>query len=246
MWWSQKTRVRFWHHWLRWRIHLASGTDSGSNVLWAVESRSPYCCCSLMEMLNRLRSTVTQALPGNPITKDYEVLSHKASAGPALLWKVYDGIARSSKQASAKTVFEWIGVWHTVWSLNTTRNCPNISGGVHLHVWEEVYRSVLQARQGHHHRCFEERRRAVDTTSAPKNTVSSSPFGGIKVWLSQIWHSDLCICRLPVLFVLGFDKVRCPKEGHKTFKESKPVTLEVLLKKRQLFPKNGDILFWVE
>ena len=51
-----------------------------------------------MEMLNRIKSTVTQALPGNPITRDYEVNAHRASAGPGLFWKVYDGVTRSSKQ----------------------------------------------------------------------------------------------------------------------------------------------------
>ena len=51
-----------------------------------------------MEMLSRLKSTVTQALPGNPITRDYEVNAHRASAGPGLFWKVYDGITKSSKQ----------------------------------------------------------------------------------------------------------------------------------------------------
>ncbi len=49
-------------------------------------------------MLNRIRSTVTQALPGNPITKDYDIHSQRASAGPGLLWKVFDGQARSTKQ----------------------------------------------------------------------------------------------------------------------------------------------------
>ena len=49
-------------------------------------------------MLSRLKSTVTQALPGNPITRDYEVNAHRASAGPGLFWKVYDGITKSSKQ----------------------------------------------------------------------------------------------------------------------------------------------------
>ena len=51
-----------------------------------------------MDMLNRLKSTVTGALPGNPVTREFDILSHKASAGPGLLWKVFDGVKRTTKQ----------------------------------------------------------------------------------------------------------------------------------------------------
>lgn len=55
--------------------------------------------------LNRIRSTVTSvaaqvssALPGNPVTRDYEVLSQIGSAGPALSWKIYAAQKRSTKK----------------------------------------------------------------------------------------------------------------------------------------------------
>lgn len=55
--------------------------------------------------LNRIRSTVTSvaaqvssALPGNPVTRDYEVLSQVGSAGPAFSWKVYAAQKRSTKK----------------------------------------------------------------------------------------------------------------------------------------------------
>jgi len=52
-----------------------------------------------MDVINRLKSAVTTVLPvGNPITNEFEILDQRASGGPALLWKVYDGIQRSTKQ----------------------------------------------------------------------------------------------------------------------------------------------------
>ena len=52
-----------------------------------------------MDVFNRLKSAVTNVLPvGNPITNDFEILGHRASGGPAMLWKIYDGIQRSTKQ----------------------------------------------------------------------------------------------------------------------------------------------------
>ncbi|KAK7075289.1 SCY1-like protein 2 [Halocaridina rubra] len=75
-------------------------------------------------MLNKLRSTVSSAansavsnavhiasqvstyLPGNPVTREFEATSHIASAGPALLWKVYKGYKKSTKQDAAIFVFE--------------------------------------------------------------------------------------------------------------------------------------------
>jgi len=53
-----------------------------------------------MDVINRLKSAVTNVLPvGNPITSEFEILGQRASGGPALLWKVYDGVQRSTKQA---------------------------------------------------------------------------------------------------------------------------------------------------
>ncbi|VBB31519.1 unnamed protein product [Acanthocheilonema viteae] len=63
--------------------------------------------------LNRIRSTVTSvaaqvsnALPGNPVTRDYEVLSQVGSAGPAFSWKVYAAQKRSTKKAVSVWLFE--------------------------------------------------------------------------------------------------------------------------------------------
>lgn len=55
--------------------------------------------------LNRIRSTVTSvaaqvsnALPGNPVTRDYEILSQVGSAGPAFNWRIYAAQKRSTKK----------------------------------------------------------------------------------------------------------------------------------------------------
>ncbi|VDK84604.1 unnamed protein product [Litomosoides sigmodontis] len=63
--------------------------------------------------LNRIRSTVTSvaaqvssALPGNAVTRDYEVLSQVGSAGPAFSWKVYAAQKRSTKKAVSVWLFE--------------------------------------------------------------------------------------------------------------------------------------------
>nr|CAG4651596.1 EOG090X018J [Triops cancriformis] len=66
-----------------------------------------------MDVLNKLKSTVTNTvsqlsgvLPGNPVTREYEVSKHVASAGPGLLWKVYSGYKKSTKQEAAIFVLE--------------------------------------------------------------------------------------------------------------------------------------------
>ncbi|VDM08858.1 unnamed protein product [Wuchereria bancrofti] len=63
--------------------------------------------------LNRIRSTVTSvaaqvsnALPGNPVTRDYEVLSQVGSAGPTLSWKIYAAQKRSTKKPVSVWLFE--------------------------------------------------------------------------------------------------------------------------------------------
>ncbi|XP_014768329.1 SCY1-like protein 2 isoform X1 [Octopus bimaculoides] len=59
-----------------------------------------------MDMFNKLKTVVSNALPGNPLSRDFELLSQIASAGPGLLWKVYNGVKRTTKQEVAIFVFE--------------------------------------------------------------------------------------------------------------------------------------------
>lgn len=65
-----------------------------------------------MEYLNKFKSTVSsvaaqvsQALPGNPVFREYDVQGQIASAGPGLAWKIYAGVKQSTKQVSLKQYF---------------------------------------------------------------------------------------------------------------------------------------------
>lgn len=51
-------------------------------------------------------SAVKDVLPGNPVTREFEVGDHVASAGPGLIWKVFSGHKKSTKQAAAVFVLE--------------------------------------------------------------------------------------------------------------------------------------------
>lgn len=58
-----------------------------------------------MEYLYKFKSTVhsvaaqvSQALPGNPIFREYECHEQIASAGPGHAWKIYSGTKHSTKQ----------------------------------------------------------------------------------------------------------------------------------------------------
>ncbi|GLH08809.1 SCY1-like protein 2 [Gryllus bimaculatus] len=66
-----------------------------------------------MDVINKLYSTVSSTvsqlsgvLPGNPVTREFEATCHIASAGPGLLWKIYRGYKKSTKQDAAIFVFE--------------------------------------------------------------------------------------------------------------------------------------------
>ncbi|XP_012272341.1 SCY1-like protein 2 [Orussus abietinus] len=77
-----------------------------------------------MDVLNKLRNTVSNTisntvtntayglsqlstvLPGNLVTREYELTAHIASAGPGLLWKVYSGYKKSTRQEATVFVFE--------------------------------------------------------------------------------------------------------------------------------------------
>jgi len=55
-----------------------------------------------MSLFGKIKSAVR----GNPVTRDYELGRHIASAGPWLLWKVHTGIKKSSKQEVCIFVFD--------------------------------------------------------------------------------------------------------------------------------------------
>lgn len=66
-----------------------------------------------MDILSKWKSTVSTTvsqlsgvLPGNPVTREYEVGKHIGSAGPDLLWKIYSGFKKTTKQEAAIFVLE--------------------------------------------------------------------------------------------------------------------------------------------
>lgn len=70
-----------------------------------------------MEVFNKLYSQVSSSvsstvsqlsgvLPGNPVTREFDAACHIASGGPGLLWKIYKGFKRSTKQEASIFVLE--------------------------------------------------------------------------------------------------------------------------------------------
>ena len=54
-----------------------------------------------MDYLKKLKDSVSNVLPvSNPVFAEFEVQSHRASAGPGLMWKVYDAVSKTTKQVS--------------------------------------------------------------------------------------------------------------------------------------------------
>ncbi|BFF90573.1 SCY1-like protein 2 [Drosophila madeirensis] len=66
-----------------------------------------------MDMINKFYSsavhtvsTLSGVLPGNNVTREYEVLEQVCTAGVGLMWKVYNGYKKSTKQEVSVFVFE--------------------------------------------------------------------------------------------------------------------------------------------
>ena len=49
-------------------------------------------------MFNKIKSAVSSALPGNPLSKDFEVYGQIASGGPGMMWKIFAGMKKTTKQ----------------------------------------------------------------------------------------------------------------------------------------------------
>ncbi|KAL5960538.1 SCY1-like protein 2 [Taenia solium] len=57
-------------------------------------------------VINRLRNTVSSALPGNQVSREFDLEEQVGSSGPGLLWKLYSATKRSSKEAATVWIFE--------------------------------------------------------------------------------------------------------------------------------------------
>ncbi|GMT32625.1 hypothetical protein PFISCL1PPCAC_23922, partial [Pristionchus fissidentatus] len=67
----------------------------------------------IMDYFHKFKSTVSQvaaqvsnALPGNPLTREYDVGDQIGTAGPGLHWKIYSGKKKSTQQPVAVWLFE--------------------------------------------------------------------------------------------------------------------------------------------
>ncbi|KAL3842613.1 hypothetical protein ACJMK2_020606 [Sinanodonta woodiana] len=59
-----------------------------------------------MDVFNKLKSKVTNVLPGNPLSRDFDIDGQIASAGPGLMWKIYSAVKKTTKQEAAVFVFD--------------------------------------------------------------------------------------------------------------------------------------------
>ncbi|KAK2168101.1 hypothetical protein LSH36_20g02000 [Paralvinella palmiformis] len=59
-----------------------------------------------MDVINRLKSTITNVITGNPLIAEFEILEHKGSGGPGMMWRIHAGVKRSTKQEVSLFIFE--------------------------------------------------------------------------------------------------------------------------------------------
>ncbi|KAM7532449.1 hypothetical protein Aperf_G00000133000 [Anoplocephala perfoliata] len=57
-------------------------------------------------VINRLRNTVSSALPGNPVLREFDLENQVGSSGPGFLWKLYSASKKSSKEPATVWIFE--------------------------------------------------------------------------------------------------------------------------------------------
>ena len=79
-----------------------------SRLVSGFKHRIIYCKClswffsvitQKMDYLKKLKDSVTNVLPvSNPVFAEFDVHNHRASAGPGLMWKVYDAVNKTTKQ----------------------------------------------------------------------------------------------------------------------------------------------------
>lgn len=57
-------------------------------------------------VINRLRNTVSSALPGNPVLREFDLENQVGSSGPGFLWKLYSATKKSSKEPATVWILE--------------------------------------------------------------------------------------------------------------------------------------------
>ena len=56
-----------------------------------------------MELLGMFKHTLIPSEGVNPITKHFTLVKHTSSAGPEMIWKIYDAIRLSDKKVRERT-----------------------------------------------------------------------------------------------------------------------------------------------
>ncbi|RUS85529.1 hypothetical protein EGW08_006737, partial [Elysia chlorotica] len=59
-----------------------------------------------MDMFTRLKSAVSHVIPGNPLSRDFDIYGQVASTGPSLMWKVFSAAKKSTKEEASVFLFE--------------------------------------------------------------------------------------------------------------------------------------------
>jgi len=70
------------------------------------DNLTSYASSAVTNTVYNTGNIISGVLPGNPVTRDFEVTAHIASGGPGLLWKIYSAVKKSTKQAASVFVLE--------------------------------------------------------------------------------------------------------------------------------------------
>lgn len=56
---------------------------------------------TVVDTVYSVENITKSVVPGNPVTREYEITRHVGSAGPGLMWKIYIGYKKSTKQEAS-------------------------------------------------------------------------------------------------------------------------------------------------
>lgn len=88
---------------------------------------SPFICKATLSLSNMsLLGKLKTAIKGNPVLREYELGKQVASAGPGLLWKVFNGEKKTTKQVSDGPVFTLYYFFRKFQFLYFTRQFRNL------------------------------------------------------------------------------------------------------------------------
>lgn len=144
-------------------------------------------------VLNKLKNKVSTVLPGNPLTREYEIGKLLGCAGPGMLWKLYAAKKKSTQQVCS--------------SANKYRvRLISTKGGHSLGAGKKVPRSLSKISKRNSGRCDEAWGSRDDPNQASKNSLRSSNVRGITrqpCFCQRAIVHFAADCSLPFLFICG-------------------------------------------